>query len=391
MTYSCVPPFLVTSGPRHAKIVIVGEAWGETEDKLKLPFVGESGKELWRMLGEAWPEASPELWSQVTSQFNYGLESPKHWSIARESWLQAESILLTNVFNLRPMGNKIETLCASRAEVGGPSYKYPSLSQGKYLKLEYLSELNRLNAELAFAKPNLVICLGNTALWALMGQTTIGSVRGAVAKSALGGVKVLATYHPAGVMRQWAWRPIVIADLIKARSEAQFPELLLPSRQVLISPSIDELETWTSETLAMAQEGLVPKLSPDIETYGGQIKCIGFARSRSEALVIPFIDESKPGWSYWPSRDLEERAWLAVQALLESPISKVGQNFIYDLQYLMPMGLRPRALDDDTMLLHHSMFPEMQKGLGFLGSIYTNESSWKLMRRHKADTEKRDE
>jgi hypothetical protein len=43
------------------------------------------------------------------------------------------------------------------------------------------------------------------------------------------------------------------------------------------------------------------------------------------------------------------------------------------------------------MLLHHSLFPEMLKGLGFLGSIYTNEQSWKLMSRPKADTEKRDE
>jgi hypothetical protein len=33
----------------------------------------------------------------------------------------------------------------------------------------------------------------------------------------------------------------------------------------------------------------------------------------------------------------------------------------------------------------------MNKGLGFLASIYSNESSWKLMRRRKADTEKADE
>jgi hypothetical protein len=44
------------------------------------------------------------------------------------------------------------------------------------------------------------------------------------------------------------------------------------------------------------------------------------------------------------------------------------------------------------MLMHHAYQPEMEKGLGFMGSVYTNEGSWKLMRRHRKDeTTKRDE
>jgi hypothetical protein len=44
------------------------------------------------------------------------------------------------------------------------------------------------------------------------------------------------------------------------------------------------------------------------------------------------------------------------------------------------------------MLMHHSIMPEMQKGLGFLGSVYTDEPAWKLMRRKRADEpEKADE
>ena len=76
---------------------------------------------------------------------------------------------------------------------------------------------------------------------------------------------------------------------------------------------------------------------------------------------------------------------------MSSSIPKLFQNGMYDLQYLLKMGLRPKALAEDTMLMHHSMFPELQKGLGFLGSIYTNESSWKLMRRKRPDVEKSDE
>jgi hypothetical protein len=31
------------------------------------------------------------------------------------------------------------------------------------------------------------------------------------------------------------------------------------------------------------------------------------------------------------------------------------------------------------------MYPELQKSLGFLGSIYTNESPWKLLRKRKKE------
>jgi hypothetical protein len=294
---------------------------------------------------------------------------------------------MTNVLALRPPGNKIEYLCGKKDEVGGGSYPYPPLAQGKYLKPKFLPELDRLNEELREAKPNLVIALGNEALWALTGQTNIGSQRGATIKSPLGGLKVLPTYHPAGVLRQWSWRTIVIADLIKAQGEAQFPEIRRPSRQVIISPSISDIQTWTGQTLFSPPE----VLAVDCETHGGQISCIGFARGRKEALVIPFIDQTKPGWNYWPTIQDEERAWALVEELLHSPIPKLFQNGLYDLQYICKMGLKPQNCLEDSMLLHHSMFPEMQKGLGFLGSIYTNESSWKLMRRAKPDTEKRDE
>jgi hypothetical protein len=36
------------------------------------------------------------------------------------------------------------------------------------------------------------------------------------------------------------------------------------------------------------------------------------------------------------------------------------------------------------------MFPELRKGLGFLGSIYTDEGSWKLLNK-KTDSTKREE
>ena len=43
------------------------------------------------------------------------------------------------------------------------------------------------------------------------------------------------------------------------------------------------------------------------------------------------------------------------------------------------------------MLCHHALFPEMQKSLGFLGSIYTEIPAWKMMRNKKNMKEKRDD
>jgi uracil-DNA glycosylase len=367
-------------------MLIIGEAWGEQESATRQPFVGTSGAELWRMLGEAIP-AEPELHQRAEALLHYG----NSWIDARSAWLEALGIAFTNVFNFRPPSNNLEALCTSKLEAAGRAAGMPSLSKGKYLAEQYFSELDRLMHEIGKTQPRLLVLAGNTACWALLHATNIGSIRGTTTEAELSTtqrVKCLPTYHPAGVLRQWSWRPIVVADLIKAWREAQFPELNRPRRLVLVNPSIEEVESWTSTIIGSSATSL---LSCDIETGAGQIKCVGFASSVSDALVIPFVDQSKPGWSYWDSPALEHRAWDCVSRLLGSGILKVFQNGLYDLQYLGKLGFRPINCIEDTMLLHHSIHPEMMKGLGFLGSIYTNESSWKLMRRARPDSVKRDE
>lgn len=191
------------------------------------------------------------------------------------------------------------------------------------------------------------------------------------------GIKVLPTYHPAAVLRNWAYRPIAVVDFMKAKRESAFPEIIRPERQVLVSPTLAEIAEWlTRQAHAYAV---------DIETGAGQIKCIGFARSRSDAICIPFVDLLRLGGNYWVTQAEELIAWQYVQQLLARPVPKIFQNGIYDLQYILRMGLRPTMCYEDTMLLHHSLYPELQKGLGFLGSVYTGEASWKLMNRHKAE------
>jgi uracil-DNA glycosylase len=377
-------------------MVIVGEAWGKGEAEMKKPFIGESGKELFRMLGEAFPLVEPELHREILELQKWGYA----WGKLREKWLEAASIAYTNVFNLQPYNNKIPEICWKRKDLDeyyknlGQSaqkeYPYPAIENpgGWHIQPEYLPELQRLSDELAQCAPKLIVLAGSKASWAFLWNTKISQVRGsvAIAGHVMPGAKVLPTYHPAGVMRNWSWRPIVVTDLMKAAREREFSELRRPSRMLLVNPTIEEVENWTEETLRLRPS----KLSADTETSHRMITMISFSRSKSNGIIIPFVDETKKGFSYWPTLELELRAWKCVERLLDSPIPTLWQNGLYDLQYVLPMGLRARV-DEDTMLLHHSKYPEMNKSLGFLGSIYTSEPSWKMMRTAKADTEKRDE
>jgi DNA polymerase I-like protein with 3'-5' exonuclease and polymerase domains len=100
-------------------------------------------------------------------------------------------------------------------------------------------------------------------------------------------------------------------------------------------------------------------------------------------VVVPFV--KRDGSSYWPSLADEQAAWRFVKWVLESDFRKIWQNGLYDLQYLTRMGIRPKNCLHDTMLLHHAIYPELPKSLGFLGSIYCNESAWKDLRLAKEE------
>lgn len=333
-------------------IAAVGEAYGEEEARQCLPFVGYSGSELTRMLDEA--------------------------------GIHRADIFLTNVFNLHPPGNKLEHFCGPKAEaIEG----YPVLAKGRYIRAEFQPEMDRLAGELIDANPNVIIALGNTAMWALLGKTAISKFRGTtdISTHTATGFKVLPTYHPAAVCRQWELRPVTVLDLMKALRESEYPEIRRPQREIWIEPSLEDIERFVEEHIKGCQI-----LSVDIETSGNQITCIGFAPSNMLALVVPFRDLRKKSKSYWPTQKQELKAWGLIKNILEDPgIKKVLQNALFDVSVLWrSYGIGVKGVEHDDMLLHHSLQPESLKGLGFLASVYCAEASWKHMR---VETLKREE
>jgi len=389
--HRALPPFSGWAGPRAPRMLIIGEAWGEHEAMTRQPFVGQSGMLLWQMLGEAMPQVEPELHAEC---LRIAYKRGNVWVRPRAEWLEAAGVAYTNVFNLRPMANKIESLCGLHKKELPADYDYPAMGQFGYVQPQYLPELDRLLTEIDVSRPNLIVAAGNSATWATLRSTSIGNIRGAVTYSVSEPpIKVLPIYHPAAILRQWQWRPITVADLIKAHRESDFAELVRPERHIIINPTLMDVLNWRDYML----RGLpaYPRIvACDVETQWGLVKCIGFSNVRNGAIVIPFFDPAKPldaGLHYWSQQD-DFVVRKAIRDVLQNDnIPKLFQNGMYDIQYILRMGIKPLNCLHDTMLLHHSLFPEMRKGLGFLGSIYTNEAAWKLMGRPKADTVKRDE
>lgn len=363
-------------------IVLLGEAFGANEVKTQSPFVGASGIELLRMLEEA---GAIHLTSTDQDYMR------RYWDKSDSTmidmvWRLHPEFHRTNVFQFHPPGNNLESLCGPRSE-GLPGF--PALTKAKYLRKEYANELDRLGDELVDLDPNLVVALGNAALWALCGTTGISKLRGSTRLSThtASGFKVLPTYHPAAVLRQWELRPTTVVDLMKASREASFPEIRRPAREIWVDPTLEDLETFYETKIVGCKI-----LGVDIETAGNQITRIGFAPTPAVALVIPFHDTRRAGKSYWPSANAEAMAWDFVRRVVSDPsIRKVFQNGLYDIAFLWrSVGIPTSGAVEDTMLLHHALQPESLKSLGYLGSIYSDEGAWKSERKGNT-TIKRDE
>lgn len=358
-----ISPIVVPShGPRDAKLMLLAEAPGERETERGVPLVGPSGWELRRML--------------------------------RIIGVDLNDCFKANVFCQQPEGNLIGHFgqpdrATAAATHLGPLTTNPTL----FLRQEFHRDsLDRLYREIVEVDPHVIVALGNTATWALGLGTGITALRGTVhlsnAPELPRPVKVLPTFHPAAVLRDWSLRTIAIADLQKAVNESASPHLAFDNTTLWLNPALEDLVEFDRDHMQPSRI-----CAADIETKRGQITAISFAPSVDHSLCIPFwTDGADP--NYWPTPSAEREAWAYVKRWLESPaITKVFQNGLYDLQYIYEVGIRPRACTADTMLAHHSLYSELQKGLGFLGSIYAHTPSWKSMRQgvRKDELLKRDD
>jgi len=311
-------------GPITADIYIVGEAPGRVEERVGIPFVGSAGKVLNRLLKSA------------------GIDRSK--------------CRVNNVCGIRPPGNDF-----------GHFYKD---SKRKEPTQELLDQRARLYEDIRLVKPNVIVAMGNEALKALTGKDFIMKWRGSILDTELG--KVIPTIHPASVLRNWGYYPIVVSDLIRVKEESKSPEVDLPQYTLITAPTFSQVEAEAD--LLMESE----YIAFDIETVkgGDEILCIGFCGESGRAICVPFT--SSKG-SYWPNVETEANVWLLVAKVLENGAKKIAQNAQFDVTVLARNNVIVRNLYLDTMLAHHTIHPELPKSLAFLTSIYTRQPFYKDM------------
>lgn len=312
-------------GPCDARIMIVGEAPGEEEERKGKPFVGTSGWCLDQMLHDA--------------------------GIIRSE------CYVTNVCKYRPQWNDI-TKWVSAKELGGWHYHAPS---AQWISPEVWEGVQELNFDVERLKPNVIIALGNTPLWALTGKHGVGTWRGSLVPSLHPQpFKVIPTYHPAAVLRQWAWRWDTVQDLRRANAESLWPEIRKPAWNFHIRPTMDQVLGFL--------DNLGESVVCDIETRKRQITCVGIGDKRSEAMCIPIFGQG-PDSSYW--RTAEEE-FFVVRALLDALGRRkvINQNFLYDAFYIAALWGRKIIPVFDTMIAQGVLFPGFPKSLDYLASLH---------------------
>lgn len=322
-------------GPIPSRIMLVGEAPGENEEREGRPFVGASGMELNRMLHEV--------------------------DIMRSE------CYCTNVCKVRPPNNQISAFVARTKKEITPAH---TLMRDRYVTKEVTEGYVELLTEIEMVQPNIIVTFGNLSMWALTGNWAILKWRGSLLESQ--GRKLIPTIHPASILREWSNRAIVLNDLRRVKRH-------------MVSKTYDNIPTWnfiirpsfetTLKTLAALQSDVENCsdiwLDLDIETRSNHIACVGISWSRQDAICIPFMTTATRE-GYWTLDEEAEVVWRLYKLLTHKNACIRWQNGLFDAQYIhkhwhfIPQGKQ------DTMITQHSCFAALPKSLAFIASMYAD-------------------
>ena len=236
--------------------------------------------------------------------------------------------------------------------------------------------IQELRQELDGLKAETVCAFGEFAFECLTNERGLSSKRGYVFPcSIVGGKKIIGTYHPNDIIRgQFINKYLLMSDLKKVKAESKIKGLVRPERNlVYIHDTVQDALDWLDYFAAQ------PLVGFDIEVLNYETACISFASDEKNATVIPIAGR-------WTIEE-ELLIWRGIQRVLGNPDSiKVVQNGgMFDIPFLRERNnIVVGGRIHDTMIAHSIMFPELQKGLGFLGSLYCgSQEYWKGMVKFK--------
>ena len=322
--------YVPAGGPIGARIMILGDCPDYQDTASGKYFTGGKGKELFYLCKDAGININ-ECWISAVSKY----EVPPN-----------------------PKGER----------------KIPFAIRAQRVGIDVPEQLRDLQEEINAIKPNVILALSSTALWALSGKDKIGSYRGSILHGM--GVKFVPTYHPRDLLFQTSSpefkgyynRQIMAFDFKRAKQESLSPELSLPSRTLEICRTSHQLmEFWQ-------RYKHLHKVYVDIEALGtGLPGCIGFAFTPHHGITVPLWNVN--GISMIPDADMVQ-CWIIIHEILHHH-GVVGQNFNYDRDKILRLGFTVPRYVGDVMYKAFAINPELPKGLAFNTSIYTREPFYK--------------
>src|SRR5574337_231147 len=230
-----------------------------------------------------------------------------------------------------------------------------------------------LRQELSQRNNNVLVAMGPAAFLALCGKSALSKFRGYFFESTLiTSKKVIPTYHPLQTFhKNYEDRYLIINDLQKAKASSTDPYLHRPDRMLVYNhPNINGVLEWLNY---FKKQKII---AFDIEVLNFEVSCISFSSDPMLACSIPITTQQ------WTLEE-ELQIWRGIQDILgDENIAKVVQNgLMFDIPFLLRKnGIVTRGTIYDTMLGHSVMYPDLPKGLGFLGSLYCGEQEyWKDM------------
>jgi uracil-DNA glycosylase family 4 len=312
-----------SDGPVTSSIAIIGEGPGETELRhpQRLPFVGGAGHLLW-------------------------------------DGLRSFGINRTNVYTTNVVKRQI------------------SLSRrGNERHIVHRDELDKWIGMLKWeieqlSNCSIIFAMGNYALEAVLGDTGVTNWRGSVIDTTLpNGRKgrVVCAFNPAYAQRELKFEPVFRMDCKK---------LDLVNRNVFRKHEVESIINPTFREAMVCISDFQKSNKPvsfDIETMNTtETVCYGLSNDAHRAVCINLRDEERNRYSTSQERSI----LLAIKGLCDSH-RIIAQNGSFDSYHeWLRNGLRVRIWFD-TLLAHHTLYPQLPHSLAFLVSQYTTHPFYK--------------
>lgn len=309
-----------SEGPLNARVAIIGEGPGESEVRGKAPFIGGSGALLFNVL--------------------------------RPLGIHRQNTYVTNVvkrqISLSRKGN--ERNIVHRDELD----KWLGLAKWE------LSQLTQCE---------IVLCLGNFALEALTDHAGILNWRGSVLPMELPNGRmghVVCTINPAYAMRELKLEPIFMMDCKKLKKVSDGTYKPHDINHI-INPSFKQAMDYIKHLKNSKADPTY-----DIETLNGETACVGLANSAHEAMCINFRKETENSFTLQE----EYAIWMALQDLCDSH-GVIAQNGQFDAYWERLKNWLALRVKWDTLLAHHTLYPQLPHNLAFLVAQYSNHPFYK--------------